>query len=55
MCRQYVVIVYKRVLFYIAIIDDEDLDEEDLELLEENMGIKLNRSTGVSGFFVINM
>ncbi|RCH98761.1 Transcription elongation factor spt6 [Rhizopus azygosporus] len=25
---------------------DEDLDEEDLELLEENMGIKLNRSTG---------
>ncbi|KAI9470095.1 MAG: SH2 domain-containing protein [Benjaminiella poitrasii] len=25
---------------------DEDLDEEDLELLEENTGIKLNRSSG---------
>ncbi|RCI04677.1 Transcription elongation factor spt6 [Rhizopus stolonifer] len=25
---------------------DDDLDEEDLELLEENTGIKLNRSTG---------
>ncbi|KAI8995001.1 SH2 domain-containing protein [Pilobolus umbonatus] len=25
---------------------DEDLDEEDLDLLEENTGIKLNRSTG---------
>ncbi|KAI7905581.1 SH2 domain-containing protein [Cokeromyces recurvatus] len=25
---------------------DEDLDEEDLELLEENTGIKINRSTG---------
>lgn len=29
-------------------IDDEDLDEEDLDLLEENTGIKLNRASGVS-------
>jgi diketogulonate reductase-like aldo/keto reductase len=26
------------------------LDEEDLDLLEENTGIKLSRSTGVSNF-----
>lgn len=29
-------------------IDDDDLDEEDLDLLEENTGIKLSRTTGVS-------
>jgi hypothetical protein len=28
-------------------LDDEDLDEDDIDLLEENTGIKLNRSSGV--------
>lgn len=32
-----------------ANVDDEELDEEDLELLEENTGVKVARSSGVSG------
>lgn len=35
-------------LYLQNILDDEDLDEEDLDLLEENTGIKHNRLAGVS-------
>lgn len=36
----FVIHVYLIVLVY---IDDEELDEEDLDLLEENTGLKLSR------------
>lgn len=41
----------QKTLTRFLLIDDEELDEEDLELLEENTGVKVARSTGVSSTY----
>lgn len=41
-------IINHSIYFNLIVLDDEELDEEDLELLEENTGLKLGRSSGVS-------
>lgn len=39
----YTLLVERRLIVHISWIDDEELDEEDLDLLEENTGLKLSR------------